>query len=537
MTKYVFVTGGVMSSVGKGIVAASIAKILSVRGYKVTAIKIDPYLNVDAGTMSPYQHGETFVTYDGGETDLDIGHYERFLDIDLPKQNNITSGQIYFEVINKERLGEYLGQTVQLIPHVTDEIKRRINIVSKGFDVAVVEIGGTVGDYEQLPFLEAARQMRVELGARNTVFVHVALVPRLSTTGEFKTKPLQHSVVELRRIGIQPDVIVARAEKLLDEQTVRKIALFTNVPVDSVFTSYDVDTVYKVPKVLEGQGLGWKLVELLGLERREPKWDEWDEFLANISSAEVEFKVLMCGKYTRLHDSYISIVEAIRHAAAWRKAKPLFEWCESDLIEKNPEKLHDYSDVHAVLVLPGFGRRGAEGMIECVRFARENRIPFLGICFGMQLSVVEISRNLLNLKDANSVELDPDTPHPVIHLAPEQRGLHAYGGTMILGDREVEIVEGTKLHKLYGSKRALERHRHRYEVNLAYLNKLESVGVVVAAWRKDVRRVEAIELREDLHPFFIATQYHPEFKSRPLRPHPVYVGLVDAAISVRVARS
>jgi CTP synthase len=530
MPGLIFITGGVMSSVGKGVVVASIGRMLRSRNFSVNAVKIDPYINVDAGTMNPYAHGEVFVTYDGGETDLDLGHYERFLDVELSRKNNITSGQVYLSVIMKERQGEYLGQTVQLIPHVTDEIKRRILETAEGFDVTIVEIGGTVGDYEQLPFLEAARQLRLELGD-GVVFVHVAWVPLLKTTREFKTKPLQHSVAELRRYGIQPDAIVVRSERPIDANTARKIALFTNVPQHAIYNSYNVDTIYKVPLLLERQGMGEFLVRRLRLEARAPDYREWEEFVAKLTSPRHVVKVGMCGKYVELPDAYLSIIEALRHAGAALSARPELVWINSVDVERRPDKLHEL-DVEAVIVLPGFGKRGVEGMIECARYAREGEIPFLGICFGMQLAVVEFARNVVGLKEASTTEVDPDTPHPVVHLAPEQRGIDALGGTMILGNRRIELVPGTLAASLYGSSVAVERHRHRYEVNLEYLPKLVEAGLLVSGWREDVRRVEIIELPG--HPFFIATQFHPEFRSRPTRPHPLFLGLIRAALARRL---
>ncbi|ABO09399.1 CTP synthase [Pyrobaculum calidifontis] len=526
MPKFVVVTGGVMSGLGKGVVAASVGRILRARGLSVTAVKIDPYLNVDAGTMNPYQHGEVFVTFDGGETDLDLGHYERFLDVELPHRNNITSGQIYKSVIEKERRGDYLGQTVQLIPHVTDEIKRRLVEAAGGFDVAIVEIGGTVGDYEQLPFLEAVRQLRLELGG-DVLFVHVAWVPILKTTGEFKTKPLQHSVAELRRYGIQPDAVVVRSERPIDANAVKKISLFAHVPQHAIFNSYDVDTIYKVPLLLERQGMGDFLVERLRLRGRSPDYGEWESFVARLSAPSRKIAVGMCGKYVELPDAYLSIVEALRHAGAALDVRPELVWINSVEVEKNPDLLPK-AGVDAMVVLPGFGKRGTEGMIECVRYARTEKIPFLGICFGMQLAVVEFARNVLGLRDANSTELDPQTPHPVVHLAPEQESVDVLGGSMILGNREVEIVPGTLAAALYKASLTVERHRHRFEVNLAYVPKLQEAGLVVSGWRRDVKRVEIIEL--PAHPYFIATQFHPEFKSRPTRPRPLFLGLLSAAV-------
>jgi len=525
--KLVVVTGGVMSGVGKGVVVASIGRILRARGVSVNAVKVDPYINVDAGTMNPYAHGEVYVTFDGGETDLDLGHYERFLDVELPRSNNITSGQIYLSVIEKERRGDYLGQTVQLIPHVTDEIKRRIVEAAGGYDVTLVEIGGTVGDYEQLPFLEAARQLRLELGD-DVVFIHVAWVPFLSTTGEFKTKPLQHSVAELRRYGIQPDAVVVRSERPVDANSVRKIALFAHVPQWAIFNSYNVDTIYKVPLLLERQGMGDFLVKRLRLVSRAPDYRDWEEFVSRLTAPRYKVVVGMCGKYVELPDAYLSIIEALRHAGAALDAKPELVWINSVEVEKDPDMLRRL-DLDAVVVLPGFGKRGTEGMIECVRHARVEKIPFLGICFGMQLAVVEFARNVVGLKGANSTELDPETPHPVIHLAPEQREVDVLGGSMILGNREIEIVPNTLAASLYGVSTTVERHRHRYEVNLSYLPKLTEAGLVVSGWRRDIRRVEIIELPS--HPYFMATQFHPEFRSRPTKPRPVFVGLLKAALS------
>jgi len=531
--KYIFVTGGVLSGVGKGIATASIGKLLQARGFRVTAVKIDPYINVDAGTMNPYQHGEVYVTFDGGETDLDLGHYERFLDIEIPRTHNITSGQIYSAVIRKERRGKYLGQTVQLIPHVTDEVKRRLRLIHRREkpDIVLVEIGGTVGDYEGLPFLEAARQMRLEEGEENTLFIHVALVPLLETTGEPKTKPLQHSVAELRRVGIQPDIIIARSTRPLDEATRRKISLSTNVPINAIFTSYNVDNIYKVPLILEEQGLGNYIAKRLSLGDGEPALSDWRSFVESLSNPRDDVRVALCGKYVKLHDSYISIAEAIRHAAANLRLRPIIMWCDTEEIEKEPSKVYDLNDVDSIIVLPGFGARGVEGKIEVIRFARENNVPFLGICYGMQLAVVEYARNVLGLENAHTTEVDPDTPHPVVDVAPEQRSVHRLGGTMILGDRIVRIIEGSLAHRVYGLLEVRERHRHRYEINPKYFNKLKEGGLVFSAWRIDVPRVEIIELPG--HTFFMATQFHPEFRSRPLRPHPIFKALLSAGYSRR----
>ncbi len=530
-TKYIFVTGGVLSSVGKGITTASIGLLMKARGYTVTAIKIDPYINVDAGTMNPYMHGEVFVTEDGGETDLDLGHYERFLNVNLSKKNNITTGQVYLAVIERERRGDYLGQTVQVIPHVTNEIKRRIREVAEetGADIVLVEVGGTVGDIEGLPFLEAIRQMRIEEGFENTLFVHVALVPVLSTTGEQKTKPVQHSVQELRRIGIQPDVIIARSVRPLEEEARSKIALYANLPPEAVFSNPDVEVIYEVPLVLEEQGLGAYIERRLGLEPRKPDLDAWRDFVRRVKEASKPVRIAMVGKYTKLKDSYLSIIEAIRHAAAELGVKPILNWYEATDIERgrlDPSRVVEEND--AVIVLPGFGARGAEGKIAAIRAAREANKPFLGICFGMQLAVVEFARNVVGLEDANSTEIDPHTPHPVVDLLESQRGIKYLGGTMRLGAYPIKLVRGTLVHRLYGSDVVAERHRHRYEVNPRYLDKLESAGLRVSGVSFD-GRVEFIELPD--HRFFVGSQPHPEFKSRPMNPSPPFRGLLEAALA------
>ncbi len=524
-----------MSSVGKGVITASVAKILQSRGYKVTTIKIDPYFNVDAGTMNPYQHGEVFVTADGGETDLDLGHYERFLDVDLTKDHNITSGKVYLKVIMDERAGKYLGQTVQLIPHVTDEIKRSIREVVKksGADIGIVEIGGTVGDYEGLPFLEAIRQMRLEEGFDNTVFIHVALVPVIDTTGEPKTKPLQHSVFELRRIGIQPDIIIARSRCWLDESIKQKIALFTNVPVEAIFSAPYVDTIYRIPLVLEEEGLGDYLVKRMKLEPRKPDLSEWCKFVEALTSPRDSVRVGLCGKYVKLKDSYLSILEALNHAGAYLRIKPEIVWIDAEEVEKKGLNEDLLKSVDCVIVLPGFGTRGAEGKIKVIEYVRKNNIPFLGICFGMQLAVVEFARNVLGLQNANSTEIDPSTPHPVIDLAPEQRHVDKLGGTMMLGSKPVKIMPNTLAHRLYRKDLVYERHRHRYIVNEKYIPELTKAGLVISGVRADTPYtiVEIIELKG--HRFFVGTQFHPEFTSRPLRPQPLFVGLLQAALEYK----
>jgi len=534
VTKYVFVTGGVLSSVGKGIVTASIGKLLQARGYSVTAIKIDPYLNVDAGTMNPYMHGEVFVTEDGGETDLDLGHYERFLHINLSKFNNITTGQVYLKVIERERKGEYLGKCVQIIPHITDEIKSRIRFVAKReeVDVVVVEIGGTVGDIEGLPFLEAVRQMRIEEGYQNTVFVHVALVPILEVTGEQKTKPVQHSVQELRRIGIQPDIIVARCKVTLEDEAKRKIALYGNVPLDSVFTSYTVGTIYEVPLILEKQGLGKKVIERLHLEPREPNLRDLEWFVGRIKHSKRKVVVGMVGKYTKLKDSYISINEALVHAGAHLAVKPTLKWIEATDIEEGRISVEEaLSEVNGVIVLPGFGKRGAEGKIMAIKYARENNIPLLGICFGMQLMVVEYARNVIGLEHAHSTEIDPKTPHPVIDLMEEQTRIKQLGGTMRLGAYPINLFKNTLAYSLYSKETIYERHRHRYEVNPKYIDKIFAHGLRISGLSYD-GRVEFVELSKKEHTFYLGTQAHPEFKSRPLSPSPPYLGFLKAAIGL-----
>ncbi len=530
-TKYIFVTGGVMSGIGKGIVSASTGLLLKSRGYRVGIIKIDPYLNVDAGTMNPYAHGEVFVTEDGGETDLDLGHYERFLGDNLSKSHNITTGQVYYSVITKERRGEYLGKTVQIIPHVTDEIKQRIVSVAKetGVDIMVVEIGGTVGDIEGLPFLEAARQMYVELGSSNVTFVHVAWAPVLSTTGEQKTKPVQHSVYELRRIGIQPDMLVVRSPRPLEDESRQKIAMFANLSPSNVISDHDVEYIYEVPLLLEQQGYASKIASKLGLADREPDLESWRNFVNKLKSIDKTVDIAMVGKYTKLKDSYISIVEALRHAGVAVGVKPNLVWVEATDVEEGKIKVEDaLSTVDGAVVLPGFGKRGAEGKIRAIKYLRENNIPTLGICFGLQLSVVEFARDVVGLDRANSTEIDPSTPYPVVDLLPWERNVQDLGGTMRLGASQINLVKGTKLYELYGREVIYERHRHRYEVNPKYVDKLVDAGLIISAWSPQ-GLVEAAELPSKEHRFFVGTQPHPEFKSRPLAPSPPYVGLLRAA--------
>ncbi|MCS6784560.1 MAG: CTP synthase [Candidatus Caldarchaeum sp.] len=531
MPKYVFVTGGVVSSVGKGTVAAAIGKILSVRGIRVGFVKIDPYVNVDAGTLNPFSHGEVFVTDDGGETDLDLGWYERFLDIKTSRLNNITTGQIYAEVIARERRGDYLGQCVQIVPHVTDEIKRRIRLASKDVEVLIVEVGGTVGDIEGQPFLEAIRQMRLEEGVENTLFAHVALVLTLKATGEFKTKSLQHSVNALRGLGIQPDVIVARSDQPIDAEARRKIALFGTITDKAVFCSYDVECVYKVPVILEEQGMGDFIVDRLKLNPSPPDWSSWHKVVSMYENARFPVKIAVCGKYTKLADSYVSIKEALYHAGVNVGARVDIEWISTEDFEQKVRDVDELRKFDGVLVPGGFGKRGTEGMVECIRFSRENDIPFLGICFGLQLSVVEFARNVCGLHGANSTELNPSTPHPVIDLMPEQRHLKELGGTMRLGAQTVKVVENTLAHSLYGTSEIRQRHRHRYEVNPEYWGILQKNGLVFSGFSPEGDRVEIIEYPKNR--FFLATQFHPEYLSRPNRPEPAYLGFVKAAAERR----
>lgn len=527
--KFIFVTGGVVSSVGKGIVTSSIGKMLQARGFSVTAIKADPYVNVDAGTMNPFAHGEVFVTEDGGETDLDIGWYERFLDKTLRKHNNITTGQVYGEVIARERKGEYLGQCVQIVPHVTDEIKRRIRKVAQddGCDITLVEIGGTAGDIEGLPFLEAIRQMRLEEGYDNTVFIHVALVPTLWATGELKTKALQHSVNELRRIGIQPDMVVVRSNSMIDDKTKAKVALFSSLPKEAIFCSYDVDYVYELPLVLEDQGMGYMIVRRLKLKPSKPSWEGWDKNLQGLRKPEAKVDIAICGKYTKLADSYVSVREALIHAGAYISTKVNLHWVDTEVIEKDAGRLEGLRVFDGILVPGGFGSRGAEGKIEVIRFARENNIPFLGICFGMQLAIVEFSRNACGLTRANSSEIDPNTPHPVIDLLPDQVRVEEKGATMRLGSQPIVLKRGSLAYSLYGSAIIHQRHRHRYEVNEDYWGMINEKGMEFSGFSPDGKRIEVIEIPS--HFYFIATQFHPEFKSRLGKPDPAYLGFVKAA--------
>jgi CTP synthase len=537
MVKFIFVTGGVLSSVGKGIVTSSIGKMLQTRGYKVTVIKVDPYVNVDAGTMNPYIHGEVYVTEDGGETDLDLGGYERFLNLNLPKENNITTGQIYETVIGKERKGDFLGRCVQIVPHVTDEIKHRIRLVAKQskVDVVLTECGGTVGDIEGLPFLEAIRQMRLEEGFENTLYVHIALVPILDVTGEMKTKPLQHSVNELRRIGIQPDTIVARSRKMIDSEALRKIALFGTIPETAVFCSYNVPSIYQVPLILDEQGMGKYVCKRLGLPERKADWSGWKQFVDALLKPRFEVKIALIGKYAGLVDSYVSMNEALRHGGVACESQVLINYFEAEIFERDPSKLELLKNYDGIFVPYGFGPRGTEGKIKAIRFARENNVPFLGVCYGFQMAVAEFARNVCGLEQANSTEVNPDTPNPVIDLMPEQKNVKHKGATMRLGAHKIVVKKGTLAHKLYGAEEIYERHRHRWEVNPDYFDILGKHGLVFSAKSPDGRRMEILELPDKF--FFFASQFHGEFKSRPGNPDPEYHGFIKASLDKKLGKS
>ncbi len=536
MAKYIFVTGGVLSSVGKGILTSSIGKMLQARDLKPTVVKIDPYVNIDAGTMNPYMHGEVFVTDDGGETDLDLGWYERFLDLSLKADNNLTTGTIYRSVIEKERHGDFLGRCVQIVPHITNEIKNRIRNAGKAVnaDVILTEVGGTVGDIEGLPFLEAIRQMRVEEGYENTLYVHVALVPILDVTGEMKTKPLQHSVNELRRIGIQPDTIVARSPQMIDAESLRKIALFGTIPENSVFCSYNAETVYQVPLILDKQGMGDFVCQRLGLKCDGKDFSTWQTFVDGMVHPEQEVKIALVGKYAGLSDSYVSMTEALRHGGAAAKAKVCISYLEAEKFEREPECLKELSAYDGIFVPYGFGPRGTEGKIAAVKYARENDIPFLGICYGFQLAVIEFARNVCGLTDANSSEINPDTPYPVIDLMPEQRGIEVKGATMRLGAHKIVLQKGSLAHKLYGQEEVRERHRHRFEVNLDYIEALKQRGMRFTGKSSDGRRMETLELPDKY--FYFASQFHGEFKSRLGRPEPEYAGFIAACVNKKMGK-
>ena len=538
MTKYVFVTGGVVSSLGKGIASASLAAILESRGLKVTLIKLDPYLNVDPGTMSPFQHGEVFVTDDGAETDLDLGHYERFITTRMKRSNNFTAGQVYKSVLEKERRGDYLGKTVQVIPHVTNEIQEFVKRGAEGVDVAIVEIGGTVGDIESLPFLEAVRQMSLKLGPQHTAFVHLTYVPYIAAAGELKTKPTQHTVQKLREIGIQPDVLLCRADREVPADEREKISLFTNVPAHGVISMWDVDTIYKVPRILHEQGLDEQVCMKLQLLTKPANLARWDRLVHEVLHPQREVTIAMCGKYTDLSDSYKSLNEALRHAGIHHHARVKIEYVDSETL--NGDTVGQLAAYDAILVPGGFGKRGIEGKISAAQFAREQKLPYLGICLGMQVATIEVARHLAGLKDANSTEFEPDTPHPVIALIDEWQDRDGsiqkrseksdLGGTMRLGAQSSDVKPGTLAHRIYGDV-VTERHRHRYEANAQYLDQLQAAGLVISAITQREQLTEMVELPQSVHPWFVGVQFHPEFKSTPWDAHPLFKSFIAAALA------
>jgi CTP synthase len=529
MTKFVFVTGGVVSSIGKGIVAASLGRLLKSRDYTVSILKLDPYINVDPGTMSPYQHGEVFVTEDGAETDLDLGHYERFTDTSMSRLNSVTTGSIYQSVLNKERRGDYNGGTVQVIPHITNEIKERIHRVAHNTnpDVVITEIGGTVGDIESLPFLEAIRQFRKDVGRRNVLYMHVTLVPFITASGELKTKPTQHSVKELRSIGIQPDILVCRCDREIPLGLKHKLAAFCDVQNECVITSPDVASIYEVPLIMEREGLATQAIDLLGLEPRTPQLQQWETMVQRLYSPTKQVEIALVGKYIQLSDAYLSVMEALRHAAIATDSGLKLRWVDAEVIERDGADRH-LAGVQGILVPGGFGIRGVDGKVEAIRYARENQVPLLGLCLGMQCSVIEWARHVAKLEDAHSAEFKPDAQNPVINLLPEQQDVVDLGGTMRLGVYPCRLVPNTKTAALYGGQEVIyERHRHRYEFNNQYRPVFVENGYVVSGTSPNGRLVEIIELPN--HPFFIACQFHPEFQSRPSAPHPLFLGFMQAA--------
>ncbi|MDB3976942.1 CTP synthase [Flavobacteriaceae bacterium] len=530
-TKYIFVTGGVSSSLGKGIIAASLAKLLQARGYRVTIQKLDPYINVDPGTLNPYEHGECYVTDDGAETDLDLGHYERFLNVPTSQANNVTTGKIYQSVIEKERRGEFLGKTVQVIPHITNEIKERIQILGKSgdFDIVITEIGGTVGDIESLPYIESVRQLKWELGNKNCLVIHLTLIPYLSAAGELKTKPTQHSVKTLMESGIQADVLVCRTEHHLSDELRHKLALFCNVSKEAVIESIDASTIYDVPNLMLEEGLDTVALQKLDLDHTEiPNLTSWNIFVERYKNPKAHVTIGLIGKYVELQDSYKSILESFIHAGAANEVKVKVQSIHSEFINAS-NLASQMQELDAVLVAPGFGERGIEGKIEAVRYARENKLPFLGICLGMQMAVIEYSRNVLGLKDANSTEMNENTPFPVIDLMETQKTITEKGGTMRLGAWACELKEGSIVHQVYGVSEIHERHRHRYEYNNTFKAELEKAGLKTTGVNPQTNLVEIIEIED--HPWFVAVQYHPEYKSTVANPHPLFVSLVAAALN------
>ncbi|MDQ3964877.1 MAG: CTP synthase [Actinomycetota bacterium] len=524
-TKYIFVTGGVVSSIGKGTSAAALGMLLKNRGYRVVLQKFDPYINVDPGTMSPYQHGEVFVTEDGAETDLDLGHYERFLDENLGRLSNVTTGSVYWEVISRERRGDYLGATVQVIPHITNEIKARIGRLGRGKDIVITEIGGTVGDIESLPFLEAIRQFRNDVGRKNVLYVHVSYVPYIEAAGELKSKPTQHSVQRLREIGISPDVLICRADRPIDEDVRKKISLFTDTELDAVIPAENAPTLYSIPLALHEGRFDELVLEKLGLPAPPPDLAGWRALVDRMLSPEESARVAIVGKYVKLQDAYLSVVEALGHAGGAHSVKVELDWVDAEDLNDPVSTEERLARADGVLVLPGFGDRGTEGKIEAARYARESGTPYLGLCLGMQIAVIEFGRHAVGLEKANSTEFDPESPHPVIDIMPDQVGVEM-GGTMRLGRYPCKIEPNTLAAEVYGEELVYERHRHRYEVNNGYRDALAQAGMVFSGTSPDGRLVEIAEVKG--HPFFIGSQFHPEFKSRPLRPHPLFRGFVGA---------
>jgi len=537
MAKYVFVTGGVTSSLGKGITAASVGRLLKARGLAVSVLKLDPYINVDPGTMSPYQHGEVFVTDDGAETDLDLGHYERFIDENLSQLSNVTTGRIYQAVIGKERRGDYLGGTVQVIPHITNEIKERIQQVARDgrADVVIVEVGGTVGDIESLPFLEAIRQFPVDVGRRRCMFIHLTLVPYIGHAGELKTKPTQHSVKELRGIGIQPDVIVLRSDHPVSQEIRDKIALFTDVASEAVIPAETAQTIYEVPLLFEAAGLGSLLTRELGLDdvARPPDLESWTELVDLIKRPKPTLEIALVGKYIELPDAYLSVIESLKHAGWAHEVDVKIRWVDSELLTKDNVE-ETLAGIGGIVVPGGFGHRGIEGKVLAAKFARERRMPYLGLCLGLQCAVIEFARDVLGTEDANSTEFDMFTEHPVIDFMPDQRTMQEKGGTMRLGLYPARLTPGSKASAVYGTELIYERHRHRFEVNNSYRPLLEAAGMVLSGQSPDGRLVEIIELRD--HPWFVASQFHPEFRSRPDRPHPLFDGFIGVAVAISQGR-
>ena len=533
-TKFIFVTGGVVSSLGKGLASASIGALLEARGLSITLQKLDPYINVDPGTMSPFQHGEVYVTDDGAETDLDLGHYERFTTARLTRRNNFTTGQVYDSIIQKERRGDFLGCTVQVIPHVTDEIKGRILALSNDVDVAIVEVGGTVGDIESLPFLEAIRQLRFDLGKENVLYIHLTLLPYIATAKEVKTKPTQHSVNKLREIGVQPDILLCRSDRRITEDLKNKIALFCNVERDAVISAEDVKCIYEVPLVFHREGLDEKIIKYLNIWTRAPRLEEWESIVKKFTSPKNEVTIAVVGKYVHLQDSYKSLHEALMHGGLANNCRVNLEYIDSEEVEKKgPASLLKNSD--GILIPGGFGSRGVEGKVSSIRYAREKSVPFFGICLGMQVAVIEMARDLCSLDGANSSEFNPKSPHPVIDIMEEQRDVSAKGGTMRLGSYPCVIKKGTKAHMLYGATEITERHRHRFEVNNSYREALEKAGVEFSGTSPDSTLVEIMEYKH--HPWFVGCQFHPEFKSRPTKPHPLFRGFIKAVLAEKLGVS